>query len=207
MKKNAGFSLIELLITVVVLTIASGAAISMIYQSQFVYTTQTEAADASNNVRAAMDQIVRTIRQAGSDPLETISTPGVQILGDGYVRISSDLTGSVASTTGNPMESTGDPDGTLNSIGEVVTFRYDPDSEQLLMNMGYGESVLAPNITEFNLSYFNATGASTTIDADIALVRINMTGKSEDTDLQTGRRNAVSLNSEVFVRSKTASIF
>ena len=206
-KKNAGFSLIELLITVAVLTVVSGAAISMLYQSQFVYTAQTEAAEASNNIRAATEQVVRVIRQAGSDPLEVLGVPAVSILGSGYVQIASDLTGSVPSVTGDPMESTGDPDGTLTSIGEIVTFRYDSSSEELFMDMGYGESVLAPNITDFSLSYFDASGAPTTVNQDISLVRINITGKTENTDKQTGRRNAVSLTSEVFVRSKTASLF
>ena len=200
--KNIGFSLIELLITVLVLTVVSGAAISMMYQSQFVYTEQSQVADASQELRGAMDQVVRIFRQAGSDPLETNAVQAVTVLGEGHVRISSDLTGSVPSVTQETLESTGDPDGTLSSLGEVVTFRYDSDAEQLLMDMGYGEGVLAGNVTAFNLSFFDASGAATSVGQDIALVRINMSGRSEDASAQTGRRNSVSFSSEVFLRSK-----
>ena len=199
--EKAGFSLVELMITVLVLSVVSGAAISMMYQSQFVYTEQTQAADASQNLQSAMDQVVRIIRQAGSDPLDLVAVPAVSILGEGYIQVASDVTGSVPSTTGNSMESTGDPDGTLSSIGELVTFRFDDDSEQLFMDMGYGEGLLAENISDFSLSYFDLSGSATTVGQDIALVKINMTGKSEDAGMQTGRKNAVSLSSDVFLRS------
>ena len=63
--KNAGFSLIELLVTIAVLSVVSGAAISMMYQSQFVYTEQSQMAATSQNLRSAMDQVVRVVRQAG----------------------------------------------------------------------------------------------------------------------------------------------
>lgn len=202
-KNNTGFSLIELLITVAVLTVVSGAAISMMYQSQFVYTEQSQLADASQQLRSAMDQIVRVFRQAGSDPLETNTVTAVTVLGSGHVRISSDLTGTVASVTQESLESTGDPDGTLSSLGEIVTFRYDADSEQLFMDMGYGEGVLAGNLSAFDLSYFDASGAATSVDQDIAFVRISMTGRSEDADGRTGNRNAVSFSSEVFLRSQS----
>lgn len=204
--RNSGFSLIELLITIAVLAVVSGAAVNMVYQSQFVYSEQTQISDASNSIRSALDQVVRTLRQAGSDPLGVLTVPAVAVLGDGHVQVSSDVTGSVPSVTGESMESTGDPDGLLSSIGEVVTFRFDPDSEQLFMDIGYGESVLAQNITEFSLSFFDVSGAATTVDQDIALIRINITGMSDKTDLQTGRRSAVSLSSEVFLRSKTVSV-
>lgn len=205
--RDSGFSLIELLITIAVLAVVSGAAISMIYQSQFTYTAQTRAAESANNVRAAMEQIVRTIRQAGSDPHEALTVPAVSILGAGYVQLASDLTGSVPSVTGDPMEATGDPDGTLSSLGEVVTFRYDSSSENLFMDMGYGESVLAGNITDFTLSYFDGAGNPTTVDEEISLVKIDITGKTEEADPRTGLRNAVSLSAEVFVRSRTSSLF
>ena len=144
--KNAGFSLIELLVTIAVLSVVSGAAISMMYQSQFVYTEQSQMAATSQNLRSAMDQVVRVVRQAGSDPLEMIAVPAITVLGSGHVQVSSDLTGSIASSTGNSLESVGDPDGTLSSIGEIVTFRFDSDNEQLFMDMGYGEGVLAENV-------------------------------------------------------------
>jgi prepilin-type N-terminal cleavage/methylation domain-containing protein len=199
--KNKGFSLIELLVTVAVLSIVSGAAISMMYQSQFVYTEQSQMAETSQNIRSAMDQVIRVVRQAGSDPLEMIAAPAITVLGDGYVQVSSDLTGSIASTTGNSMESVGDPDGTLSSIGEVVTFRFDSDSDQLFMDMGYGEGLLADNLSEFNLTFFDEAGSATTVDQDIAFVRISMTGRDDDSGLQTGRRNAQSFSSDVFLRS------
>lgn len=199
--KNAGFSLIELLVTIAVLSVVSGAAISMMYQSQFVYTEQSQMAATSQNLRSALDQVVRVIRQAGSDPLETIAVPAIAVLGTGHVQVSSDLTGSIASSTGNSLESVGDPDGTLSSLGEIVTFRFDSDNEQLFMDMGYGEGVLAENISEFNLTFFDDAGNSTSVDQDIAFVRISMTGRTEDAGLRTGLRNAQSFSSEVFLRS------
>jgi prepilin-type N-terminal cleavage/methylation domain-containing protein len=206
-EKESGFSLIELLITVAVLSVISGAALSLVYQSQFSYTAQTQLAEESQDLRSAMDLIIRSLRQAGSDPLEMIATPAVTILGQDHIQIAADVTGSVDSITGNPLESTGDPDGALNSIGELVTVRYDSSEERLYLNMGYGEAVLADNVTEFNLSFLDEAGMPTTVNDDIARVQVSMTGKTARTDLQTKKRNAISFSSEVFLRSKTQQIF
>lgn len=205
-KNSRGFSLIEMLITVAILAVVSAAAVSLMYQSQFIYTEQSQVADASQQLRAAMDQVVRVFRQAGSDPLATDAVPAVTVLGPGHVRVCSDLTGSVPSVTQESLESTGDPDGTLSSLGEIVTFRYDSDSEQLLMDMGLGEGVLAENVSAFNLSFFDSSGAATSVDQDIAFIEVSLTGRSEDASAQTGRHNAVSFSSEVFLRSQALAM-
>lgn len=206
-KYESGFSLIEMLITVAILAVVSGAALRLVHQSQYSYTSQTQSVEASQDVRSAMDMIVRLVRQAGSDPLEEISTPAISILGDGYFQVTSDLTGSHPSISENPKETRGDPDGALSSIGEQVRVRYNPGTQRLFIDIGYGESILAENISNFSLSYFDAAGMPTNQNDDIARVRIDMTGRARRADPQTGKKSTVSLTSDVFIRSKTEQIF
>ena len=67
-KDKRGFSLIELLVTLVIMSVVSLAIYSVISVSSRTYTTQGVTADVQQSVRAAMEVMLQDIRAAGLDP-------------------------------------------------------------------------------------------------------------------------------------------
>jgi prepilin-type N-terminal cleavage/methylation domain-containing protein len=67
-KDKRGFSLIELLVTLVIMSVVSLAIYSVFSVSSRTYTTQGVTADVQQSVRAAMEVMVQDIRTAGLDP-------------------------------------------------------------------------------------------------------------------------------------------
>ena len=67
-KKMQGFSLVELLIVMAVLTIVGTIVGQMIMSVQNSYMSQQGLIEAQNNARAALDLMVRLTRMAGNDP-------------------------------------------------------------------------------------------------------------------------------------------
>jgi type IV pilus assembly protein PilW len=67
-KDKRGFSLIELCVTLVIMSVISLAIYSVFSVSSRTYTTQGVTADVQQSVRAAMEVMLQDIRTAGLDP-------------------------------------------------------------------------------------------------------------------------------------------
>jgi prepilin-type N-terminal cleavage/methylation domain-containing protein len=207
---ESGFTLTEMLVVVAVLAILSGGIMTLFSQSQDVYESQRDVTAVTQQVRIAMDQMVRYLRQAGNDPLdylESSSIPPVEILGTGHVRINSDLTGTVPAAGGDPLEASGDPDGTLDNLYERVVFRYEPSSSQLYMDMGHGEEIIAEGVSNFALSFFDEDGNTTTDEDSIVRVGVELVAHSENPGRTTGKVQSFTLQSDVMLRTKTFDVF
>jgi len=63
-----GFTLVELLVALVIMSIVSAAIYGMFALYKKSYTTQNVSADVQQSVRAAVELMVQDIRQAGLDP-------------------------------------------------------------------------------------------------------------------------------------------
>lgn len=68
MKNNAGFTLVELLVTLVISLVIIGAAFVSFNSQQKQTLIQTNVSDTQQTLRAAMDFIARDIRMAGFTP-------------------------------------------------------------------------------------------------------------------------------------------
>ncbi len=204
-----GFSLLEALIVAAMLAIVSGGVLKILYQGQEGFQSETQMNRATEQARIAMDVMVRYLRHAGNDPfgnMEAGGIPPVQILGSREMLVSSDLTGSVASTTGDPKEATGDPNGDLTSIHEQIRFRHDPTTQRLFMDIGYGENVLADGVVTVDFEYFDRADVETTDSSEVARVKIKMiarTGRAR----RGGGNDLLTLHSDVFLRSQSFDPF
>ncbi len=105
------------------------------------------------------------------------------------------------------MEATGEADGTLTNLYEQVTIRYDPGSEELFINVGSGEQLLAENVAVFNCTFHDLQGNVTSDGNQIARAHIELAVESESPDQQTGSVNSVTLASEVMVRTQSYRFF
>ncbi len=205
-RSSAGFTLIEMLIAFAIVGFVMGAVLMILSQSQAAYVTQTEQAEQMQKMRIALDQITRALRQAGNDPLKALTVPPV-VPGQSSVLIHADISGSVPSTTGNPLERTGDPDGLLNSIYEVVTVSYDPWNRQILCDVGYGSQITAKEVDSLTFTYYDINGAITADPARITRVKVTMAARAARADQMTNHHSTVTLESDVFIRSQAPQIF
>jgi hypothetical protein len=149
------------------------------------------------------------LRQAGNDPegyLRDNDIPPIEILGDNYIRISSDVTGSVPDAGGDPLEATGDPDGSVDNLYEQVVVRYIEAQESLYLDIGYGSEILAEKVS-VDFTFLDSSGNETADEDDIVRVRIEVVAESEDPDPQTGKVQSITLESEMMLRSRSFDVF
>ena len=76
MKREDGFSIIELVVAMAVMTILVGAAVGALYQAQNTTNSIAQEANTQENLRAGMHFVVRDLMQAGEGiPEQGISIP------------------------------------------------------------------------------------------------------------------------------------
>jgi type II secretory pathway pseudopilin PulG len=117
-KRQAGFSLIELLIVSVILMFIIGIISGIVTSAQFSYTRQRQRTESLNDATAALDTLTRLIRMAGNNPL---NIGGLQAIDPGTadggvyrtIRIRSDWRGSTMSSM---------PDGDISDPFEDIKF-------------------------------------------------------------------------------------
>ena len=207
-----GFTLLEMLLSIVIVAIVSGGVLSTFNNSQLSYQSHEDVAEVISKSRFSMDQLMTYFRQAGNDPqghLASNTIAPIEILGTGHVRINSDLTGSVPdpSDPTNPLKSTGDPDGTLDNLYEQVVARYDSAQQRIYLDIGYGEEILASDISSFDLTFYDSAGNTTVTESEIVRVRAELVADSAGVNLESGKVQTMTLGSSVMLRSKVFRMF
>ena len=207
-----GFTLVEMLLSILILAIVSGGVFSTFNNSQLSYQSHQDVTEVISKSRFSLDQLMTYFRQAGNDPqghLASNTIAPIEILGTGHVRINSDLTGSVPdpSDPTNPLKSTGDPDGTLDNLYEQVVARYDSAQQRIYLDIGYGEEILASDISSFDLTFFDSAGNITTTEGEIVRVRAELVAESAGVNLESGKVQTMTLGSSVMLRSKVFRMF
>lgn len=126
LEREAGFSLMELLIGLVLGTIMLSAIIAVFTTLTRSYTTQNVAADVQQTTRVGIDYIAQEVRMAGLNPFGNAGSSIEEIAPLGHkLRITMDLCDNSAGCT-SPT-----PDGDLDDVNERVTFFYDQISGNL----------------------------------------------------------------------------
>ena len=207
-----GFTLLEMLLSIVILAIVSAGVLSTFNNSQLSYQSHEDVAEVISKSRFSMDQLMTYFRQAGNDPegyLASNTISPIEILGTGHVRINSDLTGAVPdpSDPTDPLKSTGDPDGTLDNLYEQVIARYDSAQQRIYLDIGYGEEILASDISSFDLTFYDSAGNTTTTESDIVRVQAELVADSAGVNLESGKVQTMTLGSSVMLRSKVFRMF
>ena len=88
-KETKGFSLTELLVALVIMSVVSLAIYSVFAVTTRTYTTQGVTADVQQSVRAAMEVILQDIRVAGLDPTSS-GNFGIELAEASKLRFTSD---------------------------------------------------------------------------------------------------------------------
>lgn len=197
-KKNQGFTLVEVMITLLISGIISLAVYSQYRVQQHTYTVQDQVGQMQQNIRAALQMMVTSIRQAGCDPTGRAGA-GIVVASPNQFQFTADLAGS----GGTPN----DGDGDLNDTNEDITFGFGPafDADgngiadggvagadwsvpaNMGMNVGAGFTSISENFDaiEFNYILANGTGTTAPNASEVGLIRsvqISLLGRASFAD-------------------------
>jgi type IV pilus assembly protein PilW len=156
MCRQAGFTLIEMLIALLILSIVSAVAYGIFASLSKSFTTQDVTAKTQQNLRIGIDFMARDIRMAGLDPLDTANA-------------------GIINATSTSFRFTADKnmDGDVDDSAEDVTYQLTGDKLQLVDDQG--TATLNENITNFGFTYFDTDGAATMVTQNIRSVAITLT--------------------------------
>ena len=173
-RSNQGFTLVELLVTLVVSGVVLAGICSTFYSQQTAYLNQEQIIAMQQNLRVAIYNMEREIRMAGHDPNGDAGA-GIVTANATSIRIAQDLTGNGG---------TGDPDKDVGDPGENITYSLqdaDGDGDMDLVrndHNGAGIQMIAEDIDALNFVYLNQNGLPTTLLADIRSVQITVLAKT-----------------------------
>lgn len=160
---NSGFTLIELLVSMTIsLVVLAAVAKSFTVQTR-QNSAEEQVAQMQQNVRGALDLMVREIQMAKYDPAGTAFPAGTY--GVTYSASQLEIKSDVA-----------DGNGTISTAsGSVEDIIYAFDSANLLITRKLGSSgtaeILADSVTSFTFAYYDANGAAVTSSANSGSIR------------------------------------
>lgn len=181
-----GFSLIEIMVAIAIMSILSIAMMKTYTGFTRVYTTQEVAAGVQQDLRASLNIMTQDIRMAGFDPTDSDNF-GVEVATATNIRITSDT----------------DMDGAVDDSGfERITYNFDAGTNQLqqiLYETTGSESTqpVVDNVTNVTFTYLDEDNNITATLADIRTVTISMT-----IDEPAGRGGTVSRTLSTRVRCR-----
>jgi prepilin-type N-terminal cleavage/methylation domain-containing protein len=218
---DGGFSLVELLISMLVTSLMVVAIYSIFRVQTHSVKIQENRLEAQEYARSVLDITVREIRNAAYNPLG--ATLGADCLGLGLpgaptvltatgtsVRFSYDFRGTASGSN---------PDGDCNDPNEVITYQYQSPGPQSCPS-GFGDitrtakneagtTVTEPltdcNVTAFSLAYYaqsSGSPMSPVVTANIKRVQINLTVQSKRPDVQFGGQLNASMTSNADLRNR-----
>jgi prepilin-type N-terminal cleavage/methylation domain-containing protein len=125
-RRDGGFSLIELMVAMTITLVISGAVYGLMASGQTAFRREPELADRQQNIRVAMDLIMRDIANAGSGlpPFLQTFTPGLDAC-------------AACPNGGAPMG----PDGAVTDELELMTNSGARENEPACHTPGGGSSV------------------------------------------------------------------
>lgn len=159
LESSVGFSLIEILMVLVLLSIISGVASVIIFHGAASYAEMDTLRELSASGRLAVDRVSREMRSVRC----TVS-------GNTCRHSASDIT----TWTGTDF-------AFVNEIGETRRVRLDAGS--LKLTVGSNEVVLADSVSGLDLDYLAADGSAAATEATIWSVRATFTLSSGETSL------------------------
>lgn len=163
--RSSGFTLIEVLVTIAMISIFMAAAMAVLVPLSRSYTTTEVASSAQQVVRMAVEFMANDIRLAGLDPLQQADA-GLQEANATSIRFTCDRVNVVAGDT----EANGEID---NDNFENISYYYEAATNSLNLRLYSGAPVqttqqLVNNVTNLEFRYFDETGAVT---GDLDLIR------------------------------------
>ena len=168
-KSTAGFTLIEMMVAIALGMIVIAGATGTFTAQTRQNAAEEQISQMNQNVRGALDMIIRDLMQAG------YKAPGGGVTGVTYstsqLLIQADLNAN------------GSIDTSSTSL-EYIVYIFDSANQRITRQLGTAGSaeVLAENITACTFSYKDASDAATTTSSLIRKMTIAITGQTAKVD-------------------------
>jgi type IV pilus assembly protein PilW len=171
----SGFTLVELMVSMTIgLVILAGIAGTFTLQTR-QNSAEEQLGSLQQNVRAALDLMMREIQMAKYDPAGTSfpsSTYGVTYSAS-QLEIKADISGN------------GSLDSSSGSVEDII-YAYDSANLRITRQLGSGTpQVLADNVTAFTFDYYDGSGnaiSSLANSGNIRKVTISLTARTAKPD-------------------------
>jgi len=196
-RNQRGFSLIETLISLVILLLAMGGLASLLIQNAQVNKAQRMTADVQGNARNCLSMIVQKLRGAGWNPMSISSFPVVLTDTDSSDSISEITVYSDIDDDAGTLY----PDGDWNDLDEEVLIRH--VNNQIIWRRSPNSPfiVLATNISN------DADGDGTIepmfipdVTPNPSRITVQITAQSPVPDPTSGRFIRYTVSSDVYLR-------
>jgi type IV pilus assembly protein PilW len=192
---SAGFTLIEVLVSIAMISIFSAAAMAVLIPLSRSYTATDVASSAQQVVRMAVEVMANDIRLAGLDPLDQADA-GLQEANATSIRFTCDRVNVVAGDT----EANGQID---NDNFENINYYFEPATESLNLRLYSGAPVqttqqLVNNVTNLEFRYFDEAGLVT---GDLDLIRSVQISMTVEEDSGAGATVERSYTTRVLCRN------
>ncbi|MBA2565814.1 MAG: type II secretion system protein [Gemmatimonadetes bacterium] len=171
--RSDGFTLIELLVVVVMAGVLGATILQLFRVQSGVFRSENRTVEVDQNVRSAIDLMLRELRNAGmKDPLRTYADPpGIAVADSNNLRFKMDF-----HSTDDPE---GGPDGDVQDGNEDIQYSHTiSDSTLRRRTRGTagdsGAQPMAEFVTRVRFTYFDAAGdtlASPVTGAALANIR------------------------------------
>jgi prepilin-type N-terminal cleavage/methylation domain-containing protein len=162
LREERGFTLTEMMVTIVIFTVILSALYSLFDMSVKVFMYGNNKAEAMENARLGLEKMEREIRQAyafdrGADPpdthlLNTMNATEIEF--------------------GNDLDGNGIIQCTSEETCEIIS--YGLDGETLMRTSGGDPQPVIDHVDDVEFTYFKANGTTATNEPDVALVRIDV---------------------------------
>ncbi len=160
-----GFTVIEILIALAIMSIAFGTIYKSFQHINRSYTTENVKANVQQGARISVEFMVHDIRLAGLDPLGTAGAgiaAGVPLPTSNWIEVTSDY----------------NYDGQIVSTAPFESIKYELVGDELRQwsHHDLGKSItMLDNVTALNFTFLDADDNPTTNNADIRSVIISLT--------------------------------
>jgi type IV pilus assembly protein PilW len=177
--QTSGFTLIEVLVAVAMLSIFSAAAMGILIPLSKSYTTTEVASSAQQVVRMAVEVIANDIRLAGLDPLQQLQ--GLDGSGLPLAGFQEASATSVRFTCDRVADGEEEANGVIDDSNfENINYYYEAATQSLNLRLYTGAPVqtsqqLVNNVKNLRFRYYDEDGNVTGDLQEIRAVQIEMT--------------------------------
>lgn len=182
-KKNKGFTLVEIMVSIVIAMILLGGLFSFFVSQSRSYASNEVTVRTVQDSRRSVSTMVRDLRLAGYKT-STSSFCGVVQATDKLIQVVSDL----------------NQDGDTSDDGENITYSWNPGTEELTKN----GTVFLKSVSSLVFQYTLQDGSITSTPSDFTQIRkitMVITVKSQKLDPLTMSLKSFSLTSDVTPRN------
>ena len=211
-RQENGFTLMELMVSMVCTMIVLGSAVALTSSIQTGYRRQLENSAGEQEARYAMDWIGRYLRGAGNNPFNVTESdcPGADttfwgiILDPNADGVNDDIT--IQSDSNPPDGKVGGESPTCNQANEHVTIRFDNTNKTIIFldeAVGATATTRTDNVINgLQFVYLDNNRVATTVQANVFYVQTQITIRSRTVRAGSNAPDTRVLTSEIRVRGR-----